>query len=146
VTQPRRISAIALAERVSQERGGKVGQSVGYSIRLENQVSDSTKLLFCTTGILLRRLESRTNVKDRFLSDVSHIIVDEVHERSIDSDFLLMVLKDLIAERKDLKIILMSATLNSNLFAEYFGVETTPVVHIPGRTFPVEVICSCRLL
>ncbi|KAI8617272.1 hypothetical protein BC830DRAFT_1114343 [Chytriomyces sp. MP71] len=136
VTQPRRISALGLADRVSSERGESVGDSVGYHIRLENRMSAGTRILFCTTGILLRRLEEGS--PDGGIEDVSHIIVDEVHERSLDSDFLLMVLKDLLLVRTDLKLILMSATLNAELFAAYFN--GAPTVHIPGRTFPVRAL------
>lgn len=130
-TQPRRISAIGVAERVADERIEKVGKSVGYQIRLESKVSNSTRLTFCTTGILLRRLES-----DPKLNAVSHIIVDEVHERSEESDFLLLILKDLLPLRPDLKVILMSATMNAQVFCDYFG--KVPILEIPGRTFPVE--------
>ncbi|XP_059482833.1 putative ATP-dependent RNA helicase DHX57 [Neocloeon triangulifer] len=130
-TQPRRLSAIGVAERVADERAEKIGQSVGYQIRLESKTSSSTRLLFCTTGILLRRLEG-----DAELASVSHIIVDEVHERSEESDFLLMILRDLLPKRRDLKVILMSATLNADLFSQYFGI--VPILEIPGRTFPVE--------
>ncbi|KAF2901090.1 hypothetical protein ILUMI_05097 [Ignelater luminosus] len=130
-TQPRRISAIGVAERVADERAERIGNTVGYQIRLENKVSSSTRLTFCTTGILLRRLEG-----DPMLSSVSHIIVDEVHERSEESDFLLLILKELLEIRSDLKVILMSATLNASLFSDYFG--SVPILEIPGRTFPVE--------
>ncbi|XP_017146133.1 putative ATP-dependent RNA helicase DHX57 [Drosophila miranda] len=130
-TQPRRLSAIGVAERVAAERLDRIGQLVGYQIRLENKVSQSTRLSFCTTGILLRRLAS-----DPMLSGVSHVIVDEVHERSEESDFLLLILKNILRERKDLKVILMSATLNASLFSNYFG--GAPVLDIPGRTFPVQ--------
>lgn len=130
-TQPRRLSAIGVAERVAAERLDRIGQLVGYQIRLENKVSASTRLSFCTTGILLRRLAS-----DPLLGSVTHVIVDEVHERSEESDFLLLILKNLLRERKDLKVILMSATLNAALFSDYFG--GAPVLDIPGRTFPVQ--------
>ncbi|XP_038072636.1 putative ATP-dependent RNA helicase DHX57 [Patiria miniata] len=130
-TQPRRISAMAVAERVANERAVKLGGVVGYQIRLENKQSTSTRLLFCTTGILLRRLEGDFN-----LDGVSHVIVDEVHERSEESDFLMMVLRDLLPKRKDLRVLLMSATLNAELFSSYFN--GCPVIDIPGRTFPVE--------
>ncbi|EDX02044.1 putative ATP-dependent RNA helicase DHX57 [Drosophila yakuba] len=130
-TQPRRLSAIGVAERVAAERLDRIGQLVGYQIRLENKVSQSTRLSFCTTGILLRRLAS-----DPLLESVTHVIVDEVHERSEESDFLLLILKNLLRERKDLKVILMSATLNAALFSDYFG--GAPVLDIPGRTFPVQ--------
>lgn len=132
-TQPRRLSAIGVAERVAAERCEKIGSTVGYSIRLENKISKATRLTFCTTGILLRRLQS-----DPDLANVSHIIIDEVHERSEESDFLLAILKDLLKKRKSLRVILMSATLNATLFSEYF--RGAPVLDIPGRTFPVEQI------
>ncbi|XP_026330689.1 putative ATP-dependent RNA helicase DHX57 isoform X2 [Hyposmocoma kahamanoa] len=130
-TQPRRISAIGVADRVAEERVEKTGQVVGYQIRLESKVSSKTRLTFCTTGILLRRLEY-----DPQLKSVTHILVDEVHERSEESDFLLLILRDLIKVRKDLTVILMSATLNADLFSSYF--EKIPILEIPGRTFPVE--------
>uniref|UniRef100_A0A3P9JZU0 Putative ATP-dependent RNA helicase DHX57 n=1 Tax=Oryzias latipes TaxID=8090 RepID=A0A3P9JZU0_ORYLA len=130
-TQPRRISAITVAQRVAQERAESLGLSVGYQIRLESVKSSATRLLYCTAGLLLRRLEG-----DADLKGVSHVIVDEVHERTEESDFLLLVLKDLITKRPDLKIVLMSATLNANLFSQYF--YDCPTVHIPGRTFPVD--------
>ncbi|CAG4996985.1 unnamed protein product [Parnassius apollo] len=130
-TQPRRISAIGVADRVADERVEKTGQVVGYQIRLESKVSAKTRLTFCTTGILLRRLEY-----DPQLNSVTHVIVDEVHERSEESDFLLLILRDLIKVRKDLTVILMSATLNADLFSDYFN--KVPVLEIPGRTFPVE--------
>lgn len=130
-TQPRRISAIGVAERVSEERIERVGNTIGYQIRLENKISGNTRLTFCTTGILLRRLE-----EDPKLSSVSHVIVDEVHERSEESDFLLLILRDLLPLRRDLKVVLMSATLNADLFSNYFG--GIPILEIPGRTFPVE--------
>ncbi|XP_062238663.1 putative ATP-dependent RNA helicase DHX57 [Platichthys flesus] len=130
-TQPRRISAISVAQRVAQERAEKLGNSVGYQIRLESVRTSATRLLYCTTGVLLRRLEGEADLKG-----ITHVIVDEVHERTEESDFLLLVLKDLIVQRQDLKIILMSATLNANLFSEYF--YGCPSIHIPGRTFPVD--------
>ncbi|KAG5667809.1 hypothetical protein PVAND_015778 [Polypedilum vanderplanki] len=130
VTQPRRIATLGVAERICDERCTKIGGIVGYQIRLENQISVSTRLTFCTTGILLRRLYS-----DPLLNSITHVIIDEVHERSEESDFLLLILKDLLIKRKDLKIILMSATLNSDLFSKYFN--GAPIINIQGRTFPV---------
>lgn len=132
-TQPRRISAIGVADRVAAERDERVGNTVGYQIRLESKVSSSTRLTFCTTGILLQRFSG-----DPQLSSVTHVIVDEVHERSAESDFLLMLLKELLQKRPDLKIILMSATLKADTFSTYFG--NIPTLDIPGRTFPVEQI------
>mmetsp|Transcript_14160 Transcript_14160/g.34361 ORF Transcript_14160/g.34361 Transcript_14160/m.34361 type:complete len:1240 (+) Transcript_14160:58-3777(+) len=131
VTQPRRISAIGVSERIADERCEKVGESCGYSIKLEKKMSNRTRLLLCTTGILLRRLQC-----DPDLASVSHIFVDEVHERDLNTDFLLIIVKDLLARRKDLKLILMSATLNSDAFAKYFG--GCAVVSIPGRAHPVQ--------
>uniref|UniRef100_A0A8C9PEX5 Putative ATP-dependent RNA helicase DHX57 n=1 Tax=Spermophilus dauricus TaxID=99837 RepID=A0A8C9PEX5_SPEDA len=130
-TQPRRISAISVAERVAKERAERVGLTVGYQIRLESVKSSATRLLYCTTGVLLRRLEGDTT-----LQGVTHIIVDEVHERTEESDFLLLVLKDIVLQRPTLQVILMSATLNAELFSEYFN--SCPVITIPGRTFPVD--------
>ncbi|KAF9159217.1 hypothetical protein DFQ26_006804 [Actinomortierella ambigua] len=130
-TQPRRIAAIGVAERVAVERNTSIGEQVGYSIRGENKSSRQTKLMFCTTGILLRRLHS-----DPMLQGVTHVMVDEVHERSVDSDFLLIILRDLLKKRHDLKLILMSATINSEFFSGYF--DGCPVYEIPGFTHPVE--------
>lgn len=98
-TQPRRISAIGVASRVAEERGERCGKLVGYSIRHETCTSAETHLLFCTTGTLLRRLEV-----DSTLSRVTHVFIDEVHERGLESDFLLLALKDLLKKRADLKV------------------------------------------
>ncbi|KAI7881164.1 P-loop containing nucleoside triphosphate hydrolase protein [Lichtheimia hyalospora FSU 10163] len=137
-TQPRRISAMSIAKRVSTEMGdyprsiGTKNGLVGYQIRLESKVANENVLVFCTTGILLRRLES-----DPHLEGVTHVVVDEVHERTLDSDFLLIVLRRLCQIRHDLKIILMSATVEAHRFSEYFG--GCPAISVPGRTFPVKV-------
>ncbi|KAG2237503.1 hypothetical protein INT48_005539 [Thamnidium elegans] len=137
-TQPRRISAMSIANRVSSEMGDRARSTgsrdamVGYQIRLENKMSAENVLLFCTTGILLRRLES-----DKNLDGVTHVVVDEVHERTIESDFLLIILRRLLETRTDLKIILMSATVEASRFSNYFG--NCPVVSVPGRTYPVHV-------
>ncbi|KAH9609039.1 hypothetical protein KSS87_007653 [Heliosperma pusillum] len=129
-TQPRRISAISVAERVASERGEKIGESVGYKVRLEGMKGKDTRLLFCTTGILLRRL-----LVDRTLKGITHVIVDEIHERGMNEDFLLIVLKELLPCKPELKLILMSATLDAELFSSYFG--GAPMVNIPGFTYPV---------
>ncbi|ERM93582.1 DExH-box ATP-dependent RNA helicase DExH3 isoform X2 [Amborella trichopoda] len=131
-TQPRRISAMAVAERVATERGDQLGESVGYKVRLEGMKGKNTHLLFCTSGILLRRLLS-----DRNLNGITHVFVDEIHERGMNEDFLLIVLKDILPRRRDLRLILMSATLNAELFSNFFG--GAPTVHIPGFTYPVRV-------
>ncbi|KAB8345982.1 hypothetical protein FH972_023034 [Carpinus fangiana] len=136
-TEPRRISAITLAQRVSQEMGepknacGTSRSLVGYAIRLESNVTSTTRLVFATTGIVLRMLES----KDGF-ADITHIVVDEVHERSIETDFLLIILRRLLVTRPSLKVILMSATVDAQRFSDYFS--GAPVLNVPGRTFPVE--------
>ncbi|RZB98371.1 DExH-box ATP-dependent RNA helicase DExH3-like [Glycine soja] len=130
-TQPRRISAMAVAERVSAERGEPLGETVGFKVRLEGMKGKNTHLLFCTSGILLRRLLS-----DRNLNGITHVFVDEIHERGMNEDFLLIVLKDLLPRRRDLRLVLMSATLNAELFSNYFG--GAPTFHIPGFTYPVR--------
>lgn len=137
-TEPRRISAISLARRVSEELGegrGDVGTPrslVGYSIRLEANTSKETRLVYATTGIVMRMLEGSNELKE-----ITHLVLDEVHERSIDSDFLLIVLKKLLVRRKDLKVVLMSATVDADRFSKYLG--GAPVLNVPGRTFPVQV-------
>ncbi|XP_042024342.1 DExH-box ATP-dependent RNA helicase DExH7, chloroplastic-like [Salvia splendens] len=140
-TQPRRIAAVSVAERVANERcesyPGSDDSLVGYQVRLDSARNERTRLLFCTTGILLRMISGN---KD--LADISHVIVDEVHERSILGDFLLIILKNLIEKQQNtwgkskLKIILMSATVDSHLFSHYFG--NCPVVTARGRTHPVS--------
>ncbi|XP_077318393.1 3'-5' RNA helicase YTHDC2 isoform X2 [Lithobates pipiens] len=131
-TQPRRLAAIAVAERVAAERGEKIGQSIGFQIRLESRVSPKTLLTFCTNGVLLRTLMGG----DSTLSTVTHIIVDEVHERDRFSDFLLIKLRDVIKKHPTLKLILSSAALDVNLFLRYFG--GCPILYIPGRPFEVK--------
>ncbi|KAF7808821.1 DExH-box ATP-dependent RNA helicase DExH5, mitochondrial isoform X1 [Senna tora] len=130
-TQPRRISAISVSERVAFERGEKLGESVGYKVRLEGMKGRDTHLLFCTTGILLRKL-----LADRNLKGITHVIVDEIHERGMNEDFLLIVLKDLLPRRPELRLILMSATLDAELFSSYFN--GAPIMKIPGFTYPVR--------
>lgn len=137
-TEPRRISAISLARRVSEELGegrNDIGTSrslVGYSIRLEANTSKETRLVYATTGIVMRMLEGSNELRE-----ITHLVLDEVHERTIDSDFLLIVLKKLLLRRKDLKVILMSATVDAEKFSKYLG--RAPVLNVPGRTFPVQV-------
>lgn len=132
-TQPRRISATSVAERVASERDEQIGTvSVGYQIRLEKAVAPKQgSILYCTTGILLEWMQS-----DPSLADTSHIILDEIHERDTVSDFVITLLKDILPKRPDLKVILMSATLNADHFSQYF--HHCPSLNIPGFTFPVE--------
>ncbi|KAI0544613.1 helicase associated domain-containing protein [Xylaria curta] len=137
-TEPRRISAISLARRVSEELGegrGDLGTArslVGYSIRLESNTAKETRLIYATTGIVMRMLEGSNELRE-----ITHLVLDEVHERTIDSDFLLIVLKKLLEKRKDLKVVLMSATVDAERFSNYLG--RAPVLNVPGRTFPVQV-------
>ncbi|RYP20421.1 hypothetical protein DL765_002797 [Monosporascus sp. GIB2] len=142
-TQPRRISALGLADRVSDERCSQIGKEVGYSIRGENKTSHETKITFVTTGVLLRRLQTSGGSTDDVvasLANVSHVVLDEVHERSLDTDFLLSIIRDVLKKRKDLKLVLMSATLDAATFKNYFATEGLEVglVEIAGRTYPVE--------
>ncbi|XP_067157650.1 ATP-dependent DNA/RNA helicase DHX36 isoform X2 [Apteryx mantelli] len=132
-TQPRRISAISVAERVAAERAEACGngKSTGYQIRLQSRLPRKQgSILYCTTGIVLQWLQS-----DKHLSSVSHVVLDEIHERNLQSDVLMSIIKDLLNIRLDLKVILMSATLNAEKFSEYF--DNCPMIHIPGFTFPV---------
>lgn len=142
-TQPRRISALGLAERVSEERCSVVGNEIGYAIRGESrQKPGTTRITFVTTGVLLRRLQASGGSTDDViaaLADVSHVVVDEVHERNLDIDFLLIVLRVLLDKRKDFKLILMSATLDAGVFETYFKSSASVAkIEIQGRTHPVE--------
>ncbi|OMJ27201.1 ATP-dependent RNA helicase DHX29 [Smittium culicis] len=137
-TQPRRLSAVSISKRVGLELGepsnvevGGKNSLVGYHIGLEPKVSDSNIILFCTTGILIQRLASNPH-----LEGISVIIIDEVQERTVETDFLLVVLRKMLMQRKDLKVILMSATIDTSTFSKYF--DNCPIIKIPGRTFPVD--------
>ncbi len=136
-TEPRRISAISLARRVSEELGERKGEVgtfrslVGFAIRLEKKFTPQTRLVYATTGIVMRMLEGSED-----LGDITHLVLDEVHERSIDSDFLLIVLRKLLEKRTDLRVVLMSATVNADRFSDYLG--GAPILNVPGRTFPVD--------
>uniref|UniRef100_A0A674H593 ATP-dependent RNA helicase DHX29 n=1 Tax=Taeniopygia guttata TaxID=59729 RepID=A0A674H593_TAEGU len=136
-TQPRRISAVSLATRVCEELGCESGPGgknslCGYQIRMESRTGEATRLLYCTTGVLLRKLQ-----EDGLLSSISHVIVDEVHERSVQSDFLLVILREILHKRSDLHLILMSATVDSEKFSSYFS--HCPILRISGRSYPVEI-------
>lgn len=130
ITQPRRISAVSVSDRVASERCENLGQSVGYSVRFESCLPRPYgSIMFCTVGVLLRKLEGG-------LRGVSHVIVDEIHERDVNSDFIMVVLRDMIHMYPDLRIILMSATIDTTLFSNYFN--NCPVIEIPGRSYPVQ--------
>ncbi|WBW74120.1 ATP-dependent RNA helicase Ucp12 [Schizosaccharomyces osmophilus] len=132
-TQPRRISAISLAERVSYERATSLGKEVGYSVHGDKCLSKETLLEFCTTGLLLRRIQLHGLA---YLRTLSCIVVDEVHERSIENDILLALLKLVLPRIPNLKIVLMSATVNAERFTSYF--PKSKHLHIEGRTYPIE--------
>ncbi|KAH7727727.1 Protein F52B5.3 [Aphelenchoides avenae] len=134
-TQPRRLPAIAVSDRVAKERGERLGCTVGYHIRLEQKTSPKTVLTYCTSGVLLRML-----TVDELAKDVSHIILDEIHEREQNTDYLLIALKQALKKRHDLKVILMSATMEGNLetFMSYFAEFNVGHVDIPSRLHNVE--------
>uniref|UniRef100_A0ACD5VA63 Uncharacterized protein n=1 Tax=Avena sativa TaxID=4498 RepID=A0ACD5VA63_AVESA len=134
-TQPRRVAAMSVARRVSEEMGTALGDEVGYAIRFEDVTSPNTKIKYMTDGVLLRE-----TLKDADLDRYRVIIMDEAHERSLDTDVLFGILKEVVARRRDFKLIVTSATLNAEKFSEFFG--GAPVFHIPGRTFPVNIIFS----
>ncbi|XP_032469893.1 probable ATP-dependent RNA helicase DHX34 isoform X1 [Phocoena sinus] len=132
-TQPRRIACISLAKRVGFESLSQYGSQVGYQIRFESTRSAATKIVFLTVGLLLRQIQ-----REPRLTQYQVLIVDEVHERHLHNDFLLGILRRLLPQRPDLKVILMSATINISLFSSYFG--GAPVVQVPGRLFPITVV------
>ncbi|XP_023163854.2 ATP-dependent DNA/RNA helicase DHX36 isoform X2 [Drosophila hydei] len=133
-TQPRRISAITVAERVSYERAEPLGHSVGYQIRLESRKPrERASITYCTTGVLLQQLQS-----DPLLHNVSVLLLDEIHERSIETDMLMALLKIILPHRPSLKVILMSATVREEDFCNYFN--RCPMLRIEGVMHPVEVL------
>ncbi|KAF1709233.1 ATP-dependent RNA helicase HrpA [Pseudoxanthomonas kalamensis DSM 18571] len=131
-TQPRRIAARAVARRVAEELQVPLGGAVGYQVRFSDQAGDDTRIKFMTDGILLAEIAS-----DRWLSAYDTIIVDEAHERSLNIDFLLGYLKQLLRKRRDLKLIVTSATIDTERFSRHF--DDAPVISVEGRTWPVEI-------
>jgi ATP-dependent helicase HrpA len=131
-TQPRRIAARAVAERLSEELGVELGGLVGYQVRFTDQASADTKIKVMTDGILLNALQ-----RDRTLKRFDTIIIDEAHERSLNIDFLLGYLKQLLPQRPDLKLIITSATIDPGSFSEHFN--GAPIIEVSGRTFPIEI-------
>ncbi len=131
-TQPRRIAARSIAERISEELGDELGGLVGYKVRFTDRVSDKTAVKIMTDGILLAEMQH-----DRRLSKYSVLIIDEAHERSLNIDFLLGYLKQLLPKRPDLKVIVTSATIDTQRFSEHF--DNAPVIEVSGRTYPVDV-------
>ena len=134
-TQPRRVAAMSVAQRVADEVGCRLGEEVGYTIRFEDKSSPATKIKYMTDGILQREI-----LLDPELHKYSVIMLDEAHERTIATDVLFGLLKKTLKRRPDLKLIVTSATLDADKFSEYFN--SCPILTIPGRTFPVEVMYS----
>lgn len=133
MTQPRRIAAISLADRVSNEREEELGHTVGFQVRLQSRFNNTIgKIMYCTTGILLRRIQSDPN-----LTDCSYVILDEAHERDVNTDLLLNLLRHSLKANPNLKLIVMSATIDTDIFQKYF--EDAATIHIPGFTYPVKV-------
>ena len=132
VTQPRRIAAVTIASRISEELGENPGESVGYKIRFREEGTRDEYIKLMTDGILLAETQG-----DRYLNEYDTIIVDEAHERSLNIDFILGILKGLLRKRKDLKLIVTSATLDTVKFSKAF--DDAPVIEVSGRTYPVEV-------
>ncbi|KAK4437453.1 DExH-box ATP-dependent RNA helicase DExH6 [Sesamum alatum] len=144
-TQPRRISATSVAERIASERGEDIGDSVGYKIRLDSKGGRHSSLVFCTNGVLLRVLVNKGSGKKKKKalkkmlnvgSDITHIIVDEIHERDRFSDFMLAIIRDMLPSYPHLRLVLMSATIDTERFSQYFG--GCPVIQVPGFTYPVK--------
>eukprot|EP00102_Acyrthosiphon_pisum_P022172 XP_016659382.1 PREDICTED: pre-mRNA-splicing factor ATP-dependent RNA helicase DHX15 isoform X2 [Acyrthosiphon pisum] len=131
-TQPRRVAAMSVAQRVSEEMDVCLGSEVGYSIRFEDCSSSRTLLKYMTDGMLLRE-----GMSDPMLETYQVILLDEAHERTLATDILMGVLKEVIKQRKDLKLVIMSATLDAGKFQQYF--DNAPLMNVPGRTFPVEI-------
>ncbi|XP_022129416.2 ATP-dependent RNA helicase DHX30 isoform X1 [Pieris rapae] len=133
VSEPRRVAAIGLAQRVADELGENVGETVGYQVRLQSKPPrpPAGAILFCTSGVLLRRLQFNPG-----LEGCTHVIIDEAHERDVNTDITLLLLKRALKINPKLKIVVMSATLDIGVFTRYF--EDCPLIEVPGRTFPVK--------
>jgi len=131
-TQPRRVAAMSVAQRVAQEMDVNLGEEVGYSIRFEDMTSQKTILKYMTDGMLLREA-----MNDHDLNRYSTIILDEAHERTLATDVLMGLLKEVVVRRPDLKLVIMSATLDAQKFQRYFN--DAPLLAVPGRTHPVEI-------
>ncbi|XP_047666369.1 pre-mRNA-splicing factor ATP-dependent RNA helicase PRP16 isoform X2 [Tachysurus fulvidraco] len=134
-TQPRRVAAMSVAKRVSEEMNSNLGEEVGYAIRFEDCTSEKTIIKYMTDGILLRE-----SLRESDLDHYSAVIMDEAHERSLNTDVLFGLLREVVSRRSDLKLIVTSATMDSDKFAAFFG--NVPIFNIPGRTFPVDILFS----
>ncbi|KAK9273961.1 hypothetical protein L1049_018773 [Liquidambar formosana] len=137
-TQPRRVAAMSVAKRVSEEMETELGNKVGYAIRFEDVTGPNTIIKYMTDGVLLRE-----TLKDPDLDKYRVIVMDEAHERSLSTDVLFGILKNVVAQRRDFKLIVTSATLNAEKFSNFFG--SVPIFYIPGRTFPVSILYSKTL-
>lgn len=135
-TQPRRLAARTVAERIAEELGVDIGQEVGFQVRFTGEVSRATKVKLMTDGILLAEIQ-----RDKLLRKYNAIIIDEAHERSLNIDFILGYLKRILPQRPDLKVIITSATIDPQRFANHFGTadQPAPIVEVSGRTYPVEI-------
>lgn len=131
-TQPRRIAARSVAARIAEELKTELGELVGYKVRFSDQVSDNSRIKLMTDGILLAEIQT-----DRYLNQYDTLIIDEAHERSLNNDFILGYLKQLLPKRPDLKLIITSATIDVERFSKHFN--NAPIIEVSGRTFPVEV-------
>ena len=131
-TQPRRIAARSVAARIAEELQTELSDLVGYKVRFNDQISDDTQIKLMTDGILLAEIQT-----DRFLNQYSCLIIDEAHERSLNNDFILGYLKQLLPRRPDLKVIITSATIDVERFSKHFN--NAPIIEVSGRTYPVEV-------
>ncbi len=131
-TQPRRLAARAVATRIAEEIGTELGDLVGYKVRFKDHIQENTQVKLMTDGILLAEIQS-----DPFLNQYEVLIIDEAHERSLNNDFILGYLKNLLKKRPDLKLIITSATIDVERFSKHF--DNAPIVEVSGRTYPVEV-------
>jgi len=137
-TQPRKVAAVTLATRVSTEMGVKLGTVLGYKMGISGKHSKQTRVLYLTDHALLNEC-----IADKELSNYSCLVIDEAHERSLHTDLLLCFIKELLPRRGDLRVVITSATIDPALFNQYFGGDC-PIVRVPGRTFPVDVIWNAH--
>lgn len=130
VTQPRRVAAMSVAKRVAEEYGCKLGNEVGFSVRFENKTSEKTVLKFATDGILLREA-----MVDPLLLEYSAVMIDEAHERSVATDLLLCLCREVCRARPEFRLLILSATINAKQFSDYF--DGAPLFSVEGRSWPI---------